>query len=43
MEKLEDFQRKFLRGLATSMKPVVFGLPEGIAPAMGLSTENTLD
>jgi len=43
MEKLEGFHRKFLRGLANSMKPVVFIGQKGLTPAIRLSTEKALD
>jgi RNA-binding protein YhbY len=43
MEKLKGFQRKYLRGLANSMKPVVFIGQKGLTPALRLSTENALN
>ena len=43
MEKLKGFQRKYLRGLAHSMKPVVFIGQKGLTPAIRLSTEKALD
>ena len=43
MEKLKGFQRKYLRGLANSMKPVVFIGQKGLTPALRLSTEEALD
>ena len=43
MEKLKGFQRKYLRGLAHSMKPVVFIGQKGLTPAIRQSTEKALD
>jgi len=43
MGKLKGFQRKYLRGLANSMKPVVFIGQKGLTPALRLSTEKALD
>ena len=43
MEKLKGFQRKFLRGLANSMKPVVFIGRKGLTPTIRLFTEKALD
>jgi len=43
MSKLEGFQRKYLRGLAHSMKPVVFIGQKGLTSGMLQSTERALD
>ena len=43
MKKLEGFQRKYLRGLAHSMKPVVFIGQKGLTPGTLQSTESALD
>lgn len=43
MKKLEGFQRKYLRGLAHSMKPVVFVGQKGLTPGILQSTESALD
>jgi len=43
MRKLEGFQRKYLRGLAHSMKPVVFIGQKGLTPGTLQSTESALD
>lgn len=42
MEKLKGFQKKYLRGLAHSMKPVIFIGQKGLTPAIRLSTEEAL-
>ncbi len=43
MEKLKGFQRKYLRGLAHSMKPIVFIGQKGLTAAIHQSTEKALD
>jgi len=43
MEKLNSFQRKHLKGLAHSIKPVVFIGRNGLTPAICLSAEKALD
>ncbi|MBN1276038.1 MAG: YhbY family RNA-binding protein [Deltaproteobacteria bacterium] len=43
MEKLKGFQKKYLRGLAHGMKPVVFIGQKGLTPAICLSAEEALD
>jgi RNA-binding protein len=43
MKKLEGFQRKYLRGLAHGLKPVVFIGRKGLTPEVLLSAENALE
>ena len=43
MEKLKGFQRKYLRGLAHSMKPVVFIGQKGLTAEILLSAEQALE
>lgn len=43
MKNLEGFQRKYLRGLAHSMKPVVFIGQKGLTPGLLQSTNSALD
>jgi len=42
MEKLEGFQRKYLRGLAQGLKPVVFIGQKGLTPEVLSSAQNAL-
>jgi RNA-binding protein len=39
MKKLKGFQREFLRGLANSMKPVIFIGQKGLTPAIKRKAE----
>ena len=43
MKKLEGFQRKYLRGLAHSLKPVVFIGQKGLTPEVLLSAEKAFE
>jgi len=43
MKKLEGFQRKYLRGLAHGLKPVVFIGQKGLTPEVLLSAEKALE
>ena len=43
MKKLEGFQRKYLRGFAHGLKPVVFIGQKGLTPEVLLSAENALE
>jgi len=43
MEKLEGFQRKYLRGLAQGLKPVVFIGQKGLTPEVLSSAQNALE
>jgi RNA-binding protein len=43
MEKLEGFQRKYLRGLAHGLKPVVFIGQKGLTAEVLSSTEKALE
>ena len=43
MKKLEGFQRKYLRGLAHSLKPVVFIGQKGLTPEVLSSAEKALE
>lgn len=43
MKKLESFQRKYLRGLAHDLKPVVFIGQKGITDALKASINEALD
>ena len=43
MKKLEGVQRKYLRGLAHSLKPVVFIGQKGLTPEFVRSFEQALD
>lgn len=43
MIKLEGFQRKFLRGLAHGLRPVVFVGQKGLTPGVLESAENALE
>ena len=43
MKKLEGFQRKYLRGLAHDLKPVVFIGQKGLTPEVLLSAEKALE
>jgi len=43
MEKLEGFQRKYLRGLAQGLKPVVFVGQKGLTPEVVSSAQNALE
>ncbi len=43
MKKLESFQRKYLRGLAHDLKPVVFIGQKGITDALKTSINEALD
>lgn len=43
MKKLEGFQRKFLRGLAHSLRPVVFVGQKGLTPGVLESADKALE
>lgn len=43
MKKLEGFQRKFLRGLAHTMKPVVFIGQKGLTPQVAISAKDAIE
>jgi len=43
MKKLEGYQRKYLRGLAHGLKPVVFIGQKGLTSEVLASTEQALD
>ena len=43
MKRLESFQRKYLRGLAHSLKPVVIIGQKGLTQSVLQSTEGALD
>ncbi|VVS93122.1 ribosome assembly RNA-binding protein YhbY [Desulfoluna spongiiphila] len=43
MEELQGFQRKYLRGLAHGIKPVVFVGQKGVTDAVILSMEEALN
>jgi len=43
MEKLKGFQRKYLRGIAHSMKPVVFIGQKGNSEAVLKAVEESLE
>ncbi len=43
MKKLEGFQRKFLRGAAHSMKPVVFIGQKGLTPQVVRSAKDAIE
>ena len=43
MKKLEGFQRKYLRGLAHGLKPVVFIGQKGLTPEVLSSAEKALE
>jgi len=43
MKKLEGFQRKYLRGFAHGLKPVVFIGQKGLTPEVLLSAEKALE
>ena len=43
MKKLEGFQRKYLRGMAHGLKPVVFIGQKGLTPEVLSSAQNALE
>ena len=43
MKKLESFQRKYLRGVAHGLKPVVFIGQKGLTPGVLLSVEKAIE
>jgi len=43
MKKLEGFQRKYLRGVAHGLKPVVFIGQKGLTPVVLLSAEKAFE
>ncbi|MCJ7686189.1 MAG: ribosome assembly RNA-binding protein YhbY [Desulfobacteraceae bacterium] len=43
MKKLEGFQRKYLRGVAHGLKPVVFIGQKGLTPEVLLSAEKAFE
>ena len=43
MKKLEGFQRKYMRGLAQGLKPVVFVGQKGLTPEVLSSAEKALE
>ncbi|BBO74518.1 RNA-binding protein [Desulfosarcina widdelii] len=43
MEKIKGFQRRFLRGLAHSLKPVVFVGQKGFSPTLVKAMDEALD
>ncbi|MDO9567710.1 MAG: ribosome assembly RNA-binding protein YhbY [Candidatus Desulfaltia sp.] len=42
MEKLKGYQKKYLKGLAHSMKPLVFVGQKGISPALTEAVDESL-
>ena len=43
MEKLKGYQKKYLRGLAHGMKPLVFVGQKGISPALTEAVDESLE
>ncbi len=43
MKKLEGFQRKFLRGVAHTMKPVIFIGQKGLTPQVMTSAKEAIE
>jgi len=43
MEKIKGFQKRFLRGLAHSLKPVVFVGQKGFSPTLAKAMDEALD
>ena len=43
MKKLEGFQRKFLRGVAHAMKPVIFIGQKGLTPQVMTSAKEAIE
>ncbi len=43
MDSLQGFQKRFLRGLAHSLKPVVFVGQKGFTPSLGDAMNDALD
>ena len=43
MEKLKGYQKKYLKGLVHSMKPVVFVGQKGLSPAVTKAVDESLE